>query len=462
MSLYAKSVDCDYDLLSMKVDSQTTTKELLETIASYCSKSLVIKDSLALQKIQEELFGIHINDLPLDNILNLLLEDKGLSYTSFDDIIKISALQTKTFRVDYVNSIRNGNSNTDINLNGASNDNQDGSQSSLSSGTQIISSDEFIFWKEIQKQLSAIINTPEDSFEAQSPIINQESGLVTVTATKKQLQRVEQYLQTLMTRLHKQVLIDVNILYVTLDDSQTTGIDWSQLFSQTLDAQIDYTKDDTGSSFSNSISGSFSLSSIISFLKTIGDVRSISNPKILTLSNQPALISSGEEIFYKITSTSTTTTESINTTTDEQIKSIFAGVLLDITPAITDNDEIILKINPSISSLKNPSENIEGTRQIPPDLLRKQLSSVVKLKNGQRVILGGLIEKTRGTTTQKVPLLGSLPLLGIPFKYEESIDENKELVIIITPHIITNDSKNVSLQELGYKGVAHDISIKGN
>jgi general secretion pathway protein D len=450
---------CQNELLSVSVDSQTTTKEILQTISSYCSKSLVIKDAFANAKLQEELFGINIIDQSLDDILQLLLVDKELFYEHKNHIIKIYGLHSQTFEIDYVNSTRGVTSNTDVSLSANQSTTTSTSDTTkIESGSQIKSSEKFDFWDTTLEQVTSIVNTASDDFNATNITLNKESGLLTITATKRQLQRVARYIHKLTSRLHKQVLIDVNMMYVTLNNSNNTGIDWSQFFAQSISVGLDYEDIQSDSTFTSALSGSFTLSSVINFLKTIGDVSSISNPKILTLNNQPAIISSGEEIFYKTTATITLNNDTGNVETDESVESIFAGVLLDITPAITDQDEIILKINPSISALKNPNETTSGVRTIPPDLLRKQLSSVVRLKNGQRVILGGLIERNRASTTQSVPILGDLPIFGIPFRQSKQSDQTKELVIILTPHIIKSDKEELSLKNLGFHGVQYDFN----
>jgi general secretion pathway protein D len=138
-------------------------------------------------------------------------------------------------------------------------------------------------------------------------------------------------------------------------------------------------------------------------------------------------------------------------TSGEIIDSVFAGILLDITPEISDDGSITLKINPSISdTLDAVQRDNTGSRNIPPDLSRKQISSVVNMQDGQHVILGGLISSKTGTKVSKVPLLGDLPLLDHLFKREVKIDSVEELVLVITPHII-NRNKDLSLEELGYR-----------
>ena len=193
------------------------------------------------------------------------------------------------------------------------------------------------------------------------------------------------------------------------------------------------------------------MTEVLKFLRSQGDVTVVSNPHVMTLNNQPAMISVGKEIYYKLTTTNKVGGSDTATSEGEEIDSVFAGILLDITPEVDERGMITLKINPSITSLvDNKVENTNGVRTMPPDIQRRQIASVIKVRDGDHAILGGLITRSKGTTTEGIPLLSDIPILGHAFKKNEVVDMTDELVIIITPHII-RDHKNISLKELGYK-----------
>ncbi len=138
--------------------------------------------------------------------------------------------------------------------------------------------------------------------------------------------------------------------------------------------------------------------------------------------------------------------------------------MLDITPEISDDDMITLKINPSVSETATDISAIEGQdRTMPPDLRRRQLSSVVTVKDGNRIILGGLINTSNSIDINKVPILGDIPVLNYLFKYENKLKITQELVIVIEPHIIRKGKENLSLSDLGYEGLSEDslIATKG-
>ena len=480
---------CETQLFTATLNSELTIGDVVENLADECALSLIVKDSEAKKKMAEKLYFVKVNNASLNEFLDTVLTENDISYVLEDNKLKISYLTTRTFKLHYIAGERKGTSNAHVTIanSGASSSgtqqggSKEGADSSSGSktGVSIESTDDFKFWSKIEKEIHDLINRPEDAYTAPTPIVNAEAGMITVTGTNNQLQRVAYYIDALDHQLKSQVLIDVKILSVTFDDSYTTGVDWNQFYSfqnmaiasaSTLQNNIGSLTsvtdgelsigDMTGASGTDPkrsgaiiTRGSTKINDVVKFLKTQGDVKSISNPKILTLNNQPALISVGNELFYKITSTSLLqgSAGGGSQQTGEVIDSVFAGILLDITPEISDDGLITLKINPSISdTIETVSSTSTGSRTIPPDLSRKQISSVVTLQDGQHVILGGLISSKTGTKVSKVPLLGDLPLLEHLFKREVRVDTVDELVLIITPHIIKKD-KVLSLEDLGYK-----------
>lgn len=445
---------CSTQMFTVTLDSALTYGDVIENIADECELTLLVKDKEAKKRLQENLYFVKLHNASLHEFLDVILIENNIGYELDGNKLKISYLKTKTFHLHYISGDRSGQSDAHVTIANSSGSGG-GSEGGSKTGVSIQSSDDFKFWSKIEQELHSLLNRPEDNYEAPTPIINQEAGMITVTGTPQQLSRVSIYIEKITQQLKSQVLIDVNILSVTFDDSSTTGVEWSQLYS--LQNMAISTQLSRGGGTPNSkaivAEGGLKINDMIKFLKTQGDVRSISNPKVLTLNNQPALISVGNELFYKIQSQSVMQGASGagTQTSGETIDSVFAGILLDITPEIADDGSITLKINPSISdTLDAVQRDDTGSRNIPPDLSRKQISSVVTIQDGQHIILGGLISSKTGTKISKVPLLGDLPLLDHLFKREVTIDTVEELVLIITPHIINRD-KELSLEDLGYK-----------
>jgi len=489
--------DCSYELFNISSVKGTKIIDFVDQLSDECDLSIIITDPNAEKVLQDSLNRTNLKNLTINEILEIILSEHNLSYTLENNILKISYLTTKVFEIDYILSQRKSSGSTDVTL--SSNSPATGSLSTRESGTTgangssgaqtgitIKSTDEVKFWKDLDKEFQSVLNRPHDSYKAFPPIINKNAGLITVTATAQQIKRFEAYLKRLQNKVQLQVLIDVQLLSVTMNEGKTTGIDWQQLYAlQNFDISINNIQNDNVEKFdkttglaettsiaSNAIHGAANiinikdqvkLNEVIKFLQTQGDVNSISNPKVLTLNNQPALITAGTEYFYKLTSTQTlaggsgTGAQSSN----ENIQSVFSGVLLRITPEISDDKTITLKINPSLSeTTTNISSQDNSRRTMPPDLNRRQLSSVVTVKDGNRIILGGLINTKNTLKSNKIPLLGDIPIVNYLFKYEERIKQVEELVIIIEPHIIHKSKHSLSLSDLGYEDMTDDILTK--
>ena len=501
----AASADCQYQLFNITTANHAKIRTVINQLSQDCQFTLVVRSKYASHKLNQRLNQTYIKNMTLDEVFNLILSDHNLFYTFKNNTLTISYLKTKTFNINYILSQRKGTGSTDITLGSNNNNNSNGgllgstqssttrsnsqsqsATSQTSSGISITSTDEVEFWKNLDTQLKGVLNRPEDSYRAQSPIINKNAGLITITATKNQLDRLSTYLKRLQKKVQLQVLINVQLLTVTMSQSKTTGIDWSQLYSlgniqaswavgQGTNSVGASSSSTTGTSASIggiipsnyvSITGSASLSNIIKFLKTQGNVQSISNPKILTLNNQPALITSGTQYFYTLKQSANQQGSSggiASTVQNNIVHSVFAGILLNITPEISDNDMVTLKINPSISETADgPVTSTSATRTAPPDLSKRQLSSVVTVKSGNRIILGGLIHTVTTVNNNKVPVLGDIPGLSYLFSRKSRSKEVQELVIIIQPHIIRNGKSKLSLSSLGYEVIKKSMLRKNN
>jgi general secretion pathway protein D len=413
--------------------------------------------------MNKKLYYVKLKNSTLKGFLNTILKDHDLHYTLSGNKLKISYLITRTFRIHYISGQRIGKSNANVTIANSNTSSGsiggggaagEGGSSVSKTGISIESNDEFKFWKTVESEVQRILIGAGDGsthyaktgegwtgpdgrvweYNPLAPIVNPEAGMVTVTGTSKQVNRVARYIHTMSKQIKQQVLIDVRILTVTFDDSSTTGVDWSQLyklqnftinslamsqrniesftFENAAQGISDYVYGGTAAKLV-SATGSAQISEVVKFLNTQGDVKAISSPRVMTLNNQPALISVGKELFYKIKSASTASSGGGAVAAEgETVDSVFAGILLDITPEIDANGMITLKINPSISDTVNEVDSSGGTtRDIPPDLVRRQIASVIKVKDGQHAILGGLIFSRTGTRINKVPLLGDLPLL---------------------------------------------------
>lgn len=482
-----------YTCDSLSFNANTTLSKILEAIALDCKLNIIYTQDLAHKILDSKVISLHFDNTSLQDILQTLLTQNDIGFTLENNLLSIWALQTKTFSINYISTARVGSSNTDVffsqdsqnTLNTYQNpyamqnfstfeSTQQAHKMALNkaaghtlgtgkSGTKIYSIDEMDFWGELENEIYNIayrpgdwytpdssIDTPQDTKDSKYAhkdiIINKGAGLLTITGSQKQIDRVEQYLASLAQKIHAQVLIDVNIFNVEHNDSATYGIDWEQFFNLTNlatapmgnDTSSSIILDNSGVSYGiNIFSQGVSIERIVEFLQTYGKVESISNPKVLTLNNQPAIISVGSVLRYQQSTTYQTTTQGTSVQNASEIfPSVFAGILLDVTPSI-EGKKIILKINPSITKTKDVSiENQTTALSSPPNLATKHLSSLVAIEDGQRIVLGGLIDKTETKIRKQIPILGSIPLLKYLFGYTKNTQVTKEMVIILSPKIM--------------------------
>jgi len=117
-----------------------------------------------------------------------------------------------------------------------------------------------------------------------------------------------------------------------------------------------------------------------------------------------------------------------------------------------------MKINPVVSKLSVDSTTLgttTATRELPPNTKIKQMTSIVRIKNDEKIVIGGLVSVTKGGTSVKVPLLGSIPLVGSLFNHKEKVKKKTEMFIIIQPHVVTKRSmptlKDIDLHDPFFK-----------
>lgn len=441
---------CQSKFFSFKVNSTKSSPgsilNVLENLSTECRMSLIFADDTTRKLVNKKISYLSVNDFSLEDILDLLLTENNLFYTLSDkNVLKVSHLQTKTFFIDYV-SFADRSSISNKTIQTGSSDGGDGS-------TSLTSTSDFKFWDEIKNEMQTILNRDGDTYSSDKTVINQAAGLITVTGTKRQLSRMQEYIDTLMKRIHKQILIDAKIIEVAYSADKATGIDWSK-FEATLNGTTDGSKEN---GLLNTLKDptylakyNFTIAGLVNFLKTQGDVNIVSNPKILTLNNQPAIINVGEEKNYKYTlgSTTTTTNGVVQSEPQFEVGSTFVGVTLAIVPQITKDNFIILKINPTISEISKQHVDENGNANMAPDIKIKQLSSVVKVKNSKKILLGGLIQNKSENKITKIPGLGSIPILGHAFKSKKKVNSKSELIIVITPKLIRGDENAPTLEDL--------------
>lgn len=463
-SLYA-SDNCKNRLFTFDIaknSSHVRVIDIIENLAQKCKFSVKIKDKEAKKQLNKTLSLVHVNDYTLNDMFDFLLSQNNMfyKYNEENEVLSISYLQTRYFIIDYVNlSEHTSESVNNITVGAASGSTNNGTDNSTSSNTDnsgnsdtttITSKSKFQFWDKLSQEIDALLSRDGDSRQIKSKtIIDRGAGIITVTGTLSQIHRVSRYLDKIKERLHKQVLLETKIIEVDYTDSHNTGIDWSK-FQVSLNGSRGQSWTNLVDSSNYAFAYNFSINGLFNFLKKYGKVNLISTPKVLTLNNQPAVINVGKQINYKYQSGSFvgggTISSSSNTYT---IDSVFVGLTLNIIPEISDQGNIILRINPVVSEedKTNDTTSTNSIRTMPPDIQIKQLSSIVKVKNGSKVIIGGLVSTSKQNMHNKVPILGSIPIVGLAFHSQNKQTVKKELIFVVTPKIVDNKFPSIQNAE---------------
>jgi len=310
--------------------------------------------------------------------------------------------------------------------------------------------------------------------EAASIIVNPEAGVVVVRATARQHEKVQEYLDMVLNAARRQVVIEATIAEVSLSDAYQQGINWQSLRSLrpgAPQAGFSAAQNPTGlvagavpdpfstaaGSFTtppgtfafllNYIAPGLGLSSTLSLLETFGKVKVLSSPKISVLNNQTAMLKVVDNVVYfSIKSDTTTTTTGTTTNFTSTAQSVSVGLVMSVTPQISETGTILLNVRPTISSLKgagktDPTPGL-AVANIVPEIQTREMESMLRLADGEVAVMGGLMEDRINNTTNQVPGVGDIPLVGNFFRNRNETTSKTELVIFLKPTIIRDPSIN--------------------
>jgi len=274
------------------------------------------------------------------------------------------------------------------------------------------------------------------------------SNAIIVSDTQVKLNEIAQMIRT-FDRKDKEVLVEAKILQIVLSDDLKFGIDWSaivrdhHLLTLTNDFDILQSTEKAGRLSIGTLSED-DYTATIEALQTIGETELLSAPSITAVNNQEAKMLVGTTEAY--VTTTTTTPASGPVTTAESVNFIDVGVQLYVTPTIHNDDFITMKIKPEVSSVT--STVTTGNNNTIPIISTSEAETTVLVKNRVTIVIGGLIEDNTIITNKQIPVLGSLPVLGIFFRSTDHSETKTEIVIFLKPTIITGDvrERQVSLK----------------
>jgi type IV pilus assembly protein PilQ len=180
-------------------------------------------------------------------------------------------------------------------------------------------------------------------------------------------------------------------------------------------------------------------------MQTEGKANIRSHPKIASLNGHSASIKIGTTQYYLLKSTTIYPSQqtSISTETSERFEKVEADMSLEVTPYVNTTGELIVDVKPEFNT---PAQAFNP--EIPPTINRRVLNSTVRLKDGETIVLGGLVQTNKTATVDKLPILGSIPIIGRLFQNRFSVDQNSELMIYITPHVYYGSEGSIDLESV--------------
>lgn len=440
--------------------------------------------SIAIHPEVSGSISLSLTDVTLTEVLSVVEDIYGFDIRRSGKVIQVypAGIRTETIALNYLFLKRFGTSSTSINSGGVSendpnsnsnnsnnnrssnsgsnnNQNKQSGQSgqNSNSGINIYTENESNFWIELKETLTAFVGASD----GRSVIISPQAGLVTVRGLPSEITAVKKFINDTETHLHRQVIIEAKIMEVTLNDEYQQGVRWNEVLGSI--GSTDFTFSTSGKIAGNAISGnvggatslSFSgtdFSGVIDLLQTQGNVQVLSSPRITATNNQKAVIKVGEDEYFVTDVSSTTTTGTSTTTTPEvELTPFFSGIALDVTPQIDKDGNVILHVHPSVTLTAEQNKVIQlGGQELILPLAQSRVresDTIIRAKSGEIVVIGGLIETYQTDQESKTPLLGDIPLLGGLFKSVSEVTQKRELVILLKPVVIGQDTWKTQLED---------------
>lgn len=420
---------------------------------------------------------LKLKNVTLEETLDAARKLYGYQYseTPYGYEILSPKMVTQTFSINYLNIQRAGQSRTQLTsteitdvINGSNGSNgggtpnisqpsqplQSGTSSvgqnqqqqsnySTGSGSTVITKSEDDFWKSLKDSLTTLLNDKKGEWV----IVNPQASVVMVHAYPREVHRISRYLDIIQNHLQRQVTIEAKILEVDLTDRYQAGINWRIFNTQQTGATNaqDLEQDFGTGIFSFVVNGPTvgDFATMINLLEQQGNLQILSSPHLSTINNQEAVIKVGNDSFYVTGYTSNLVPSGTSTSTSQSVAltPFFSGITLDVTPQIGNHNDVTLYIHPSISQVTQQNKVIQIasassdtnnnlTLPLAYSTIRES-DNVVHAKNGQIVVIGGLMQTVTQEQIAATPWLSKIPYAGAIGRNTNQLSNKIELVILL-------------------------------
>lgn len=268
---------------------------------------------------------------------------------------------------------------------------------------------------------------------------DESDNSITVVDNEVNAARIVSLVSNFDVAVH-QVLIEAKMVRITLTKNEKFGIDWKQFISGSVSAPLSRAGSSNNvvtvgvgpvsipvnipaTTITPAINTTLSFEAVVNMLKEDGNVDLLSSPRVVAINGEEAKIHVGRNVPYDVV----TVTDKGDKVQDTRF--IDVGIILNVTPRIY-KDAVLLKLHAESSTA---DQTVPGQA---PTVEKTEADATILARNGENIIFGGLIEKKKSESNNKVPLLGDIPILGWLFKSSEFIDDKSELAIFITVKIL--------------------------
>lgn len=357
----------------------------------------------------------------------------------------------------------------------------------ITPGSRVQTMNHTDFWASLHSTIVSIIGGESST---RSVTISPQAGMIVVKALPSELSSVREFLERSELSVKRQVILEAKIVEVKLSEGFEAGVNWNAISGQLVDAHniqdgfaigaasaakvdefrnlkrsIILTDKDGNETIQQidvreGIGGTFAsllqvqdITKLLSLLETQGSVQVLSSPRVSTVNNQKAVIRVGSDEYFVtgISNNTTSNATSVSSTPNIELSPFFSGIALDVTPQISEDGEVILHIHPVVSDVSDQQKNFTvGSQSFSlPLALRgiRESDSIVKAKNGQVIVLGGLMSESKNNTDGKRPLLGDIPIINSLFRTKNSGQSKTELVILLRPIVVDSNTWQEQLEQ---------------
>lgn len=451
---------------------------------------------------------------PFDEVIDRIADMAGLRYKLADGLLRVQLDRPyhKNYKLDYVNVVRSLESSISLDVSVVSGDGAD-----VGSGAAIETSAETDFWTELAANIEQILTSSDNfvslatltnpqvqpvpptlplQYDAQgnpvntatAPVlnvqfptapeepalpnvpatysVNRQSGMVSVYASHRQHNEVEEYLERLKASITSQVLIEAKILEVSLIDEFAAGINWNSVTDNINVTGLSYFDADfpipglnppisAGNGFSATLNPGSDLNIVVDAIKRFGTVRALSSPRLTVLNHQVAVLNVVENrVFFEFDVEIERAEEARDDDTievDTEIRSVPEGLVISVLPSIDiETGLITMALRPTISTVVNTVEDptprlavlvaglddgaedlLDDLTNSVPELAVQEIDSLVKMQSGQIIVMGGLMRDRSEIEEVGIPVLSDVPYMGNLFKNKQDRVEKTELVIFL-------------------------------